>query len=90
MNLPVGTQVRVKFGPTTPERIGVVTRSNQKNSGYRVKLDPPKTNQFEPDVVRVYGRDLTPVEPRLHARWEAEWAKAPFVDRTWTQSKRSR
>ncbi len=83
MQLKVGTMVRVKFAPDAPERTGVITRGYRKHGGYMVALDPPKANQFEPDEVRVYGRAMTPVDPKLRARWEADWAKSPFIDRTW-------
>jgi hypothetical protein len=73
----------VRFAPGAPERTGVVVKYVGRNAGYKVALDPPKANRFEPDEVRVYGRSLTPVDPKLQARWEAAWAKAPFVDRSW-------
>lgn len=83
MKLPVGTRIRHISG-----RTGVITRRADKTARagslyYRVALDGPKTNRFEPDEIRAYGRDITPVSPKLHARYEAEWAKAAFVDRAW-------
>ncbi len=83
MKLPPGTKVRVKFAPTAPERTGTVVKYVGRHAGYKVRLDPPKANRFEPDEVRVYGRTMTPTNPKLQKRWEADWAKAPFADRTW-------
>jgi hypothetical protein len=75
MKLQPGTRVRHEGG-----RLGTVERTLK--GYYRVRFDE-KANGFEPDLVRVYGRALTPVDPKLHAKYEAEWAKVPFVDRSW-------
>lgn len=87
MKLAPGTRIRHVSG-----RTGRVTKRIDKQARgrgvlyYMVALDPPKANDFEPDEMRTYGRDITPVAPKLHERWEAEWAKAPFVDRAWAVS----
>lgn len=87
MRLAAGTRILHVSG-----REGVVARRIDKGARgrgvlyYMVKLDGPKANPLEPDEIRAYGRDLTPISPVLHARWEAEWAKAPFVDRRWARS----
>lgn len=82
MILPVGTRVMHLSG-----RAGTISYSYPKTARagsryYRVTFDE-KVNSFEPDEVRVYGRDITPLDPKLHEKWEDGWKAAPFVDRSW-------
>lgn len=82
MKLAVGTRILHASG-----RTGRITKRIDKQgqrrgvSHYKVALDGPKANQFEPDEIRAYGRDITPLAPKLHERYEAAWPS--FIDRRW-------
>ena len=63
-------------------RLGTVERSAGRHNGYYVRFDE-RANEFESELCRCYGRDLTPTDPKLHAVWEAAWPA--FVDRSWAR-----
>ena len=89
MRLPVGTRILHVSGRTGVITFSPTPKARAGSLYYRVALDEPKTNPFEPDEIRAYGRDITPLSPKLHERYEAEWAKAAFIDRSWTAKARA-
>jgi hypothetical protein len=78
MVLPVGTRVLHRSG-----RLGTVEREARYHGKYGVRFDIKLYPRVEPDVCKITPFDLTPVDPKLHAKWEAGWPT--FTDRSWAK-----
>jgi len=77
MILPVGTRIyHEKGGP------GTIIGGHMPRAGYRVRLDE-KRYSFSPDTFVARPIYLTPLDPKLRAKWESGWP--PFVDRSWAK-----
>jgi len=80
VRLAPGTRVMDERG-----ELGTIVSGPVRHNGYKVRYDR-RFNQFSPEVVEVRSIRLTPIEPKLHAKWEAAWATAAFIDRKWTEA----